>query len=41
MDNDDSLFAQMLREPWFRDNKVPEKFSCRERWIEIFNGTIV
>ena len=36
IDEDENLYKQMLQQPWFINNTVPEHTSAASRWIEIF-----
>lgn len=38
IDNNDTLYKQMLAEPWFKNNEVPVKYSNKDRWEEIFES---
>lgn len=38
IDQNDDLYAQYLREPWFLANKAPDNASLKEQWINIFNS---
>jgi hypothetical protein len=37
IDNNTDLYIKYLKEPWFKENQVPEQASMQGRWIEIFN----
>jgi hypothetical protein len=39
VDNDDALYERILREPWYKDNKLPKDFDTRKvlkRFNQIF-----
>ncbi|MDF3079271.1 MAG: hypothetical protein K0S09_3160 [Sphingobacteriaceae bacterium] len=38
IDSDDTLYANYLREPWFKGNKVPANSSTKEFWKRIFTS---
>jgi hypothetical protein len=37
IDQDPELYAKYLKEPWFKDNSIPEKSLSTEIWSKIFN----
>ena len=38
LDEDDNKYLEVLRQPWFVDNKEPLNFSSKNQWIEIFQS---
>lgn len=38
IDQDQSLYAEYLREPWFKENKIPCNTSLKETWQKIFDS---
>jgi hypothetical protein len=38
IDKNPDLYEAYLREPWFKNNRVPENTTNYQRWLEIFNG---
>ena len=38
LDKNPEAYIKMLKEPWLRDNKIPEDSSVTNRWREIFNA---
>lgn len=40
LDEDQDLYVQCLKKPWFHGNRVPDRFSTKKRWTEIFEGSI-
>ncbi len=38
IDKTPELYLQYLKEPWFKQNRIPENLSSKSRWIEIFNS---
>ncbi len=38
LDKDDDLYLKHLKQPWFKNDAVPENTSSKKRWIEIFNS---
>ena len=38
IDENEQLYRQMLLQPWFNDNVIPENSSSKNRWIEIFTS---
>ncbi len=38
LDTNPELYLQYLKQPWFKQNKIPTNASARTRWTEIFNG---
>jgi alpha(1,3/1,4) fucosyltransferase len=39
LDEDNGKYIEVLKQPWFNNNAVPENSSLKKRWIEIFNTT--
>lgn len=40
LDRDDDKYLNMLREPWFINNKPPANVSLKTHWVKIFNSSI-
>jgi len=38
LDQDETKYLEMLRQPWFNNNTIPIATLSRSRWIEIFNA---
>ncbi|HEY2582763.1 MAG TPA: glycosyltransferase family 10 [Mucilaginibacter sp.] len=38
LDEDDNKYLEVLRQPWFIENKEPLNVSLKNRWIEIFQS---
>lgn len=38
LDSDPALYMEYMKQPWFKNNTIPENSSLRKRWIEIFNS---
>ncbi|MBC7400085.1 MAG: hypothetical protein H7289_09080 [Mucilaginibacter sp.] len=36
LDNNHGLYLEMLKQPWFINNQLPENVSLKNRWVEIF-----
>ncbi len=38
LDTQPELYLEYLKQPWFKNNVVPENSSSKKRWMEIFNS---
>jgi len=38
LDSDPGLYMEYMKQPWFKNNTIPENSSLQKRWIEIFNS---
>jgi hypothetical protein len=38
LDTQPELYLDCLKQPWFKDNKIPVGLSAKDRWMEIFNS---
>ena len=38
VDNNPEIYKAILAEPWFKDNRIPEELSSKQRWVEIFDS---
>lgn len=38
LDKDPEKYMEYMQQPWFNNNTVPDRFSLRDRWMEIFSA---
>ncbi len=38
LDKNPDLYLEYVKQPWFHQNKIPEKVSVKNQWINIFNS---